>query len=108
MSTPIYPGIKNDPTGGMHGHGKMIRDAWVFDILPETEDCSDWTAQRLDALYDQVAKAWEPYGHLPSQLPPDLREKHARIFQQALELAKTKVDVSCIRVGHVSGSDLHK
>ncbi|MCW8851163.1 MAG: hypothetical protein OQK44_00740, partial [Gammaproteobacteria bacterium] len=68
----------------------MIRDAWVFDILPETEDCSGWTAQRLDALYDQVAKAWEPYGHLPSQLPPDLREKHARIFQQALELAKTK------------------
>jgi hypothetical protein len=68
----------------------MIRDAWVFDILPETEDCSGWTAQRLDDLYDQVAKAWEPYGNLPSQLPPDLREKHARIFQQALELAKTK------------------
>ena len=90
MSQSIYPVIKNDPTGGMHGHGKMIRDAWVFDILPETEDCTGWTAQQLDNLYEQVAKAWQPYGHLPSQLPPDLREKHARIFQQALEFAKSK------------------
>ena len=90
MSHSIYPGLKNDPTGGMHSHGKMIRDAWVFDILPETEDCSGWSAQRLDELYDQVAKAWEPYGHLPSLLPPDLREKHTRIFQEALELAKTR------------------
>jgi hypothetical protein len=74
----------------MHGHGKMIRDAWVFDILPETEDCGGWTAQQLDNLYEQVAKAWQPYGHLPSQLPADLREKHARIFQQALEFARSK------------------
>ena len=90
MSDSIYPGIKNDPTGAMHSHGKMIRDAWVFDILPETEDCSGWTAQRLDNLYEQVAKAWEPYGNLPSQLPPDLREKHARIFQEAMEFARTR------------------
>jgi len=88
MANSIYPGLKNDPTGGMHSHGKMIRDAWVFDILPETEDCAGWTQQRLDALYGQVAKAWEPYGHLPSLLPPDLREKHMRIFNEAMEAAK--------------------
>ena len=90
MSQTIYPGIKNDPTGGMHGHGKMIRDAWVFEILPETEDCAGWTSQQLDNLYEQVDKAWEPYGHLPSLLPPDLREKHALIFQEAMEFAKSK------------------
>ena len=55
MSQTIYPGIKNDPTGGMHSHGKMVRDAWVFDILPETEGCSGRTAQQLDNLYEQVA-----------------------------------------------------
>ena len=90
MSKPIYPVIKHDPTGGMHGHGKMIRDAWVFEILPETEDCAGWTSQQLDNLYEQVDKAWEPYGHLPSLLPPDLREKHALIFQEAMEFAKSK------------------
>ena len=66
----------------MHSHGKMIRDAWVFDIFPETEDCSGWSSQRLDELYDKVTKAWEPYGNLPSLLPPELREKHMRIFRK--------------------------
>jgi len=30
------------------------------------------------------------YGNLPSLLPPDLREKHMRIFQEALASAKAK------------------
>ena len=90
MQRPTYPGINNDPSGAMHSTGKMIRDAWVFGLLPETEDCSGWTEQRLESLHAQVSNAWEPYGHLPSQLPPELREKHARIFKEALELAKSK------------------
>ena len=90
MPRSIYPGINNDPSGAMHSIGKMIRDAWVFGILPETEDCAGWTDQRLENLYSEVTKAWEPYGHLPSRLPDDLREKHARVFQEALEFAKSK------------------
>ncbi|MBT8440730.1 MAG: hypothetical protein KJO91_13435 [Gammaproteobacteria bacterium] len=90
MPRPTYPGINNDPSGAMHSTGKMIRDAWVFGILPETEDCSGGTEQRLEGLHAEVANAWEPYGHLPSQLPTELREKHARIFKEALEFAKTK------------------
>jgi len=74
----------------MHSTGKMIRDAWVFDLLPETEDCAGWNDQRLEALNEQVSRAWNPYGHLPSNLPPELREKHARIFQAALEQARSK------------------
>lgn len=90
MAGSTYPGIKNDPTGALHSTGRMIRDAWVFDLLPETEDCTGWNEQRLDALNEQVSKAWAPYGHLPSLLPDELREKHARIFKAAIEFAKTR------------------
>jgi len=83
MQPKIYPGIDQDPEGAMNTTGNIIRDAWVFGLLPETETCAGWTRQRVDALYDQVYAAWEPYGHLPSQLPPELRERHRRIYEEA-------------------------
>ncbi len=33
----IYDGIDKDPTGAMNPTGNIIRDAWVFGLLPETE-----------------------------------------------------------------------
>tara|TARA_B100000676_G_C17341067_1_gene466169 strand:+ start:119 stop:430 length:312 start_codon:yes stop_codon:yes gene_type:complete len=84
----LYGGIDHDPSGAMNQTGNIIRDAWVFDILPENETCSGWTYGRIEQLYDLVYKAWIPYSHLPSNLPPDLLERHKRIYSIAIEKAK--------------------
>jgi hypothetical protein len=83
-----YVGIDQDEWGGMTDVGTIVRDAWVFAIIPETETCTGWDAQRLQGLYDRVAEAWAPYGHLPGRLPEELRERHARIHGEALARAK--------------------
>ena len=84
----LYPGIDNDVHSGMTDIGKIIRDAWMFGILPETERCVNWDYGRIEKLYDQVHVAWQPYGHLASRLPDDLREKHSRIYSEAIERAR--------------------
>ena len=38
MAQKIYPGIHNDPGGGMNPTGNIIRDAWVFGIHPGNGD----------------------------------------------------------------------
>ena len=68
MRYTIYPGINKDDFGGMTDIGKIIRDAWVLGILPETETCEGWDLGRLEVLYDKVHQAWIPYGHLASRL----------------------------------------
>jgi len=83
-----YPGIDNDPRGAMNNTGNIIRDAWVFGIIPETETCAGWTAQGIEALYDKVTAAWQPYAHIPSRLPPELLERHQRIYTAAVESAR--------------------
>ncbi len=85
----IYVGIHDDRYGGMTPIGTIIRDAWVFGILPESESCASWTHGRLQEVYDEVTRAWEPYGHLVSQLPPDLRERHQRIHDAAVRRARS-------------------
>lgn len=84
----IYDGIFNDPTGAMNPTGNIIRDAWVFGIIPESETCEGWTLQGIESLYDKVTHEWDKYGHLVSNLPPDLRKKHALIYDAAVERAK--------------------
>lgn len=88
MKEKIYAGIDQDPKGAMNPTGNIIRDAWVFGLIPETETCAGWTVQGIDALYDKVTRAWEPYGHLVSNLPPELRERHETIYRQAVERAR--------------------
>jgi hypothetical protein len=85
-----YMGIQNDPRGAMHATGNIIRDAWVFGLIPETETCEGWTGSMVDALYDKVTKEWEKYGLLVSNLPPELRERHQRIYDQAVAEAQAK------------------
>lgn len=85
----IYVGIHDDHYGGMTPIGTIIRDAWVFGILPESESCAGWTHDRLQEVYDEVDRAWEPYGHLVSHLPPDLRERHERIHDAAVRRARS-------------------
>lgn len=88
MQKKIFGGLDNEPNGGMTPAGNIIRDAWVFGILPETETCAGWSLQRLQEVYDRVSEAWHPYGHLASRLPPELRERHGRIYAAAIERAR--------------------
>ena len=85
-----YQGIDQDPHGAMNPTGNIIRDAWVFGIIPETETCAGWTLQGIESLYDKVTAAWGPYGHLASRLPPELQERHARIYAAAVEHARAR------------------
>jgi hypothetical protein len=80
-----YVGIHRDKKGAMNPTGNIIRDAWVFGIIPESETCEGWTVRDIEALYDKVSHAWGPYGHLASNLPDDLRERHRRIYAAAVE-----------------------
>ena len=84
----VYEGIDKDPTGAMNPTGNVIRDAWVFELIPESETCAGWTLERLNALYDRVSEEWHRYGHLVSQLPRELRDRHRRIYDQAVRRAR--------------------
>ena len=88
MIRKIYPGIDKDPKGAMNPTGNIIRDAWVFGLLPETETCEGWTVQRMEVLYSEVWQEWEKYGHLVSGLPADLAERHRTIYGEAVRRAK--------------------
>jgi hypothetical protein len=88
MSGKKYQGIFKEELGSMNPSGNIIRDAWVFGLLPETETCEGWTKGQIEALYDKVTVAWEPYGHIVSSLPDDLREKHQRIYSAAIKYAR--------------------
>ncbi|MDA3877289.1 MAG: hypothetical protein PF483_09390 [Halothiobacillus sp.] len=85
MTNPkTYVGIDHDEQGGMTHIGKVIRDAWLFDLLPETETCEGWLPARIHVLYEQVYAAWEPYGHLPSKLPTELQARYMKIHETAI------------------------
>jgi hypothetical protein len=83
-----YVGIDNDVNGAMTTIGKIIRDAWVFELIPETETCEGWNQGQVDVLLDRVNAEWDKYGCMVSQLPDDLRERHQRIHDVAIANAK--------------------
>ncbi|MEZ5839498.1 MAG: hypothetical protein R3D02_03380 [Hyphomicrobiales bacterium] len=83
-----YVGIHNDIRGGMTDTGKIIRDAWVFGIIPETETCENWTVQGIETLWEKVGAAWDRYGYRVGALPPEIRERFDRIQAAAVERAR--------------------
>ena len=83
-----YVGLENEINGGMTTIGKIIRDAWVFGIIEETETCKGWNLAGIDALLQKVNAEWDKYGCLVSHLPPDLLERHQRIHGEAIARAK--------------------
>ena len=87
-SSQRYAGIDKEENGGMTASGRIIRDAWVFGMIPETETCEGWTLQRLDDLWRRVSEEWEKYGFQVNQLPDELRERFLRIQTEAFEKAK--------------------
>ena len=86
--TKKYPGIHNDLYGGMTPTGSIIKDAWLFGILPETETCEGWTASGIQDLYEKVYEAWEPYGHMVGLLPDELKQRHREIHDAAVKKAR--------------------
>ena len=90
MTQQLYVGIDKDENGGLTHLGRMVRDAWVFGILPETETCAGWDFARMQNLYEKVYAAWEPYAHLPSRLPDALRERHAQLYGEAITSARSQ------------------
>lgn len=82
-----YVGIDSDINGGMTAIGKIIRDAWVFELLPRSETCAGWNLAGLDALLDKVNREWDKYGCLVSGLPERLASRHREIHGEALERA---------------------
>lgn len=88
MADKLYCGIDNDAYGGMTPIGTVIRDAWVFGILPEDETCENWSHGRLQIVHDQTKAEWDKYHCLVSNLPDDLKQRHTRIYQEALENAR--------------------
>ncbi len=83
-----YVGIDQDHEGGMTATGKIIRDAWVFGLLPETETCAGWTSAGLQGLWRQVSEQWEKYGFQVNNLPPEIRERFDRIQAEAMTRAR--------------------
>ncbi len=83
-----YVGIQNEVQGGMTTIGKIIRDAWVFGLIEETETCEGWNFAGVDALLDKVNTEWDKYGCLVSNLPAALFEKHQRIHGKAITDAR--------------------
>lgn len=89
MTRPdTYIGVDKDVFGGMTAIGKIIRDAWVFGLIDETETCQGWNGAGIDALLDKVNAEWDKYGCLVSHLPPELFERHQKIHNEAMEKAR--------------------
>jgi hypothetical protein len=90
LQRKIYPGLDEDSYAGMTPTGHIVRDAQVFGLIEEDETCVGWSIAAIQDLYDKVTDAWRPYGHMVSNLPEDLRERHRRIYDDALTKAKAR------------------
>jgi hypothetical protein len=89
MAKPdTYVGINNDVKGGMTTIGKLIRDAWVFELIAETETCEGWNFAGIDALLQKVNTEWDKYGCMVSHLPEELFKRHQKIHGKAMQKAK--------------------
>jgi len=88
MEAKRYVGINNEINGGMTDTAKIIRDAWVFGLIPESETCEGWLAAGIEDLWRKVDAEWEKYGFLVSRLPEDIRANFMRIQTGAVEKAK--------------------
>ena len=67
---------------------KIVLDARLFGLIPESETCANWPGGKIQDLYEQVNRAWEPYGSLPSRLPEDLAARHRAAYDAAIAAAR--------------------
>jgi hypothetical protein len=83
-----YVGIDQDINGGMTDTGRIIREAWAFGLIPESETCAGWDAQAIENLWGQTLAEWAKYNHQVSRLPDEIRERFLRIQQHAVIRAR--------------------
>lgn len=83
-----YVGIHKEINGGMTDTGKIIRDAWVFGLIDESETCEGWSPQGIEDLWAGVQAEWEKHGYQVGRLPDELRERFLRIHDEALKRAR--------------------
>ncbi|AOU98088.1 hypothetical protein BI364_09050 [Acidihalobacter yilgarnensis] len=84
-----YIGIDQDKFGGMTPTGAIVKDAWIFGLLQETEDtCAGWDAGRMQILYDKTSELWAQYHYRVEALPEDIRARHERIHREAMARAR--------------------
>jgi hypothetical protein len=88
QGTRRYVGIDNDIDGGMTDTGKIIRDAWVFGLIDQTETCEGWLPQGIEDLWRKVNGEWEKYGFRVRNLPDDLQQRFMRIQNDAVKKAR--------------------
>ena len=84
-----YPGLHQD-THGMTVLGRVVLDGRLFGFIAETEECAGWDLQRMQNLMNQIEQVWDQHGNLPSRLPPELRERHAKLYGMATERARQR------------------
>ena len=84
-----YVGINHDLYGGMTDTGKIIRDAWAFELIPETETCEGWLVAGIEGLWGQVNEEWEKYQFSVGALPDDILQRYMRIQLDAVDQAKS-------------------
>ena len=85
----LYEGFNQDPHG-MTILGRIELDAWLFDLLPRSEDCTGCDLQRMQKLMDQVNNRWDENGNIPSRLASVLLEKHTVLFDWATRRARVR------------------
>jgi len=83
-----YVGIDKDLNGGMTDTGKIIRDAWVFGLIPETETCEGWLVPGIQSLWEKVSAEWEKYGFRVGGMPPEMQERYLHIQGEAIKRAQ--------------------
>jgi len=89
MDKLTYSGFNSD-AHGITQLGRVVLDAWLFDLSPAEEDCAGWDKQRLQRLMNDIEKRWDEYGNLPSRLPPELLARHTELYQWATERARAR------------------
>lgn len=83
-----YVGIDKEINGGMTDTGKIIRDAWTFGLIEESETCEGWLPQGIEDLWRKVQDEWGKYGYQVNRMPDEMRERYLRIQNKALRRAK--------------------
>lgn len=88
-SKPIhYVGINNEINGGMTDTAKIIRDAWAFGLIPETETCEGWLAAGIEDLWRKNQLEWERIGFRVANMSDEVRERYLRIQDAAVKSAR--------------------
>lgn len=85
-----YEGIYNDKYGGMTQQGQIVKDAWAFGLISESETCEGWQAHQLDELWRKVVAEKDKYGPSVSFWPEEVRERYVRIHREAMERARAQ------------------